>query len=66
MKGLYKLAKIFYSFRIKPLARIIEILNFTLNSNSISAQADIGEGTIFFHHGLGCTIHIKAKTGTNC
>jgi len=34
--------------------------------NSISTMAEIGEGTVFFHHGLGCVVHRNAKIGSNC
>lgn len=47
-------------------ARIVEILEQVLFQNSISTMAEIGEGTVFFHHGLGCVVHRNAKIGSNC
>ena len=35
-------------------------------SHAISAQATVGEGTIFFHHGLGIVIHEDTVIGRNC
>lgn len=38
----------------------------SLCSHAISAQATVGEGTIFFHHGLGIVIHEDTVIGRNC
>lgn len=38
----------------------------SLCSHAISAQAVVGEGTVFFHHGLGIVIHEDAVIGKNC
>lgn len=35
-------------------------------ANGISAQAEIGEGTVFYHHGVGCVVHQNCKIGRNC
>ena len=35
-------------------------------ANGISAYADIGRGTQFFHRGLGCVIHPRAIIGKDC
>lgn len=35
-------------------------------SHAISAQADIGKRTVFFHHGLGTVVHERAVIGDNC
>ena len=51
---------------VKPLARALELISFIVNSNAVSAQADIGEGTIFYHHGCGCVVHEKTIIGKNC
>lgn len=48
------------------LTRAFELLNYLICSNAISAHADIGSETHFFHRGLGCVIHQKAKIGNNC
>ena len=48
------------------MARIIEILEQVIYQNSISTMAEIGDGTVFFHHGLGCVVHRNAKIGAGC
>lgn len=50
----------------RSLARIIEILEQVIYQNSISTMAEIGDGTVFFHHGLGCVVHRNAKIGAGC
>ena len=37
-----------------------------ISSNAISAQAEIGNGTVFLHHGLGTVVHEKAIIGKKC
>lgn len=59
--NLYKLRGVF-----RPFARIFEVLNFIVGSNSVSAKCDIGEGTKFYHRGIGCVVHEKARIGKNC
>lgn len=51
---------------VKPLARAFELLSFIVNSNAISAQASVGEGTVFYHHGCGCVVHQDTVIGKNC
>ena len=38
----------------------------SLCSHAISAQATVGEGTKFYHHGLGIVVHQDAVIGSNC
>jgi serine O-acetyltransferase len=45
---------------------VFECLNYWICSNTISAKAEIGEGTKFWHRGMGCTVHYAAKIGTDC
>lgn len=51
---------------MNPLARLFEFINYILCANAISAKAEIGEGTKFWHRGIGCTVHYKAKIGKGC
>lgn len=51
---------------LTPLARFFEFANYLLCSNAVSAKADIGEGTKFWHRGIGCTVHYNAKIGKGC
>lgn len=48
------------------LSRIIELANHLICGCAVSVKADIGEGTIFFHRGLGCVVHPNAIIGSNC
>lgn len=51
---------------IRSLGRILELINHIICGCSISASADIGKGTIFFHRGIGCVVHPGTKIGENC
>lgn len=51
---------------IRKTARVFEILSFVIGSHAISAQAEVGDGTRFFHHGCGIVIHHKTVIGKNC
>ena len=44
----------------------IEFVNYWICANAVSAKAEIGSGTKFWHRGLGCTVHYKVKIGDNC
>lgn len=48
------------------VARAFELLNYSLCSNGVSAKAEIGNNTNFFHHGIGCVVHADAIIGDNC
>lgn len=50
----------------RHIARFMEILYNVLCGNGISAQAQIGEGTVFYHHGVGCVVHELCTIGENC
>lgn len=56
-----------YAYRgARSIARFTEILQQHIYQNSISSMAEIGEGTVFFHHGLGCVVHRNARIGFGC
>ena len=48
------------------LGRVTEIVYNTLCGNGISTKAEIGEGTVFYHHGVGCVVHELCRIGKNC
>ena len=48
------------------LARFFELLSFKVGDNAISANGEIGEGTVFNHRGLGCVTLQHTKIGKNC
>lgn len=70
MNRLWNLSHYLYAHggggKTRSLARMVEIIEQIIYQNSISTLAEIGEGTVFFHHGLGCVVHRDAKIGANC
>lgn len=68
MTVFWKIAHSLYKVRgvLIPLARIFEFVNYWICANAVSAKAEIGSGTKFWHRGLGCTVHYKVKIGDNC
>ena len=67
MNSLWRLSHKLYGMgrMLRPLARLFEILQQVIYSNAISSMCEIGEGTVFLHHGMGCTVHMNAKIGVN-
>lgn len=51
---------------LTPLVRMFEFLNYWICANAVSAKAEIGSGTKFWHRGLGYTVHYKVKIGESC
>lgn len=41
-------------------------MNHLICASSVSIDAEIGDGTIFYHRGIGCVVHPKAVIGKNC
>lgn len=68
MTVFWKIAHFFYKIGgvLTPFARIFEFINYWICANSVSAKADIGLGTKFWHRGLGCTVHYKTRIGKHC
>lgn len=50
----------------RHLARLTEIIYNIFCGNGISTKAEIGQGTVFYHHGVGCVIHELCIIGENC
>ncbi|MFQ9608452.1 MAG: hypothetical protein ACLU90_05495 [Lachnospira sp.] len=48
------------------LSRIIELANHLICTCSVSIEAEIGNGTIFYHREIGCVVNPKAVIGENC
>lgn len=46
--------------------RITKLVYNILCSNGISTKAEIGEGTVFYHHGVGCVVHELCRIGEKC
>ena len=51
---------------LQKIGRFLDILEHILFANSISAKASIGEGTYFYHRGIGCVVHPKCIIGEKC
>ena len=41
-------------------------MNYWICANAVSARAEIGKGTKFWHRGMGCVVHYNAKIGREC
>ena len=48
------------------ISSIIELINYILCSCSVSIEAEIGDGTVFYHRGIACVVHPKAIIGEDC
>lgn len=42
-----------YCRRYRRLARMFEVISMMLSSHAVSAEIEIGDGSKFWHHGLG-------------
>lgn len=58
--------KLYKSGAFVPVARFFEILSYIIGANAISAKCEIGNGTTFYHQGVGCVVHSKTIIGENC
>lgn len=63
---LWKISRFLYSRGANHIARAVEILYNVICSNGISTKAQIGDGTVFYHHGVGCVVHESCVIGDNC
>lgn len=66
MSALLKIANKLYNYSLGGVARFVELADHIVCSNSISAHAKIGKGTVFYHRGIGCVVHPKAEIGKDC
>ena len=67
MDFFWKIAHKLYKIKcLKRIARPFELMSMIISSHAISAQIEIGNGSKFWHHGLGCTILQNTKIGCNC
>lgn len=55
-----------YCRRYRRLARMFEVISMMLSSHAISAEIEIGDGSKFWHHGLGCVAWAGVHIGNNC
>ena len=69
MNGFWRIANRLYHSNSgggDRLARVFELLSFKAGDNAISANGEIGEGTVFNHRGLGCVTLQHTRIGKNC
>lgn len=50
----------------RKASRVLELVNYLICACSVSVDAEIGEGTNFYHRGIGCAIHARAVIGKDC
>ena len=50
----------------RKISRLLELMNHLICACSVSIDAEIGDGTIFYHRGIGCVVHPKAVIGKDC
>lgn len=48
------------------ISKIFWILSCVIFANSVAAETEIGSGTVFYHHAIGCVTHARAKIGKDC
>lgn len=65
MNILWKISHFLYKKKINIIAMMFQWLNMILFSNSVFGECEIGKGTRFHHHALGCTVHPLAAIGNN-
>jgi len=51
---------------LKPIALLLEALNYLIFNSSIPPSSKIGKGTYCSHRGMAVVIHKNAVIGTNC
>ncbi len=62
----FRLMQWLYSHKIHFLANLIRKTIRLYYSCDIYPTCKIGEGTTFFHQGLGCVLHERVQIGNNC
>ncbi|GAA0193144.1 serine O-acetyltransferase [Fulvivirga kasyanovii] len=63
---LYRVANLFYRYKLKPVSGIISWLNRLFFSTWIPGSANIGSNFKLGYWGLGVVIHSNACIGNNC
>lgn len=62
----WNLAHKLYRLKLKWPGRFFELISMSISSHAVSAQIEIGKGSRFFHHGLGCVALQTLHIGKNC
>ena len=67
MNKLWKLGIAYQKWGVpRRISRLIELMNHLICACSVSIDAEIGDGTVFYHRGIGCVVHPKAVIGEDC
>ena len=62
----YRFGRLSRRYKLVPLQRLAEAMNILAFSASIPARAEIGDGTVCEHRGIGVVIHPGAVIGRRC
>lgn len=63
---LYRLGNFFYRKKLKPLAKLVDMLVFLIYNSYIPSSCSIGKGSRFAYKGIGVVIHARSTIGENC
>jgi serine O-acetyltransferase len=64
--SLYRVGRLSRRYKLLPLQRLAEAMNILAFSASIPARAEIGDGTVCEHRGIGVVVHPGAVIGRRC
>jgi serine O-acetyltransferase len=64
--SLYRFGRLSRRYKLVPLQRLAEAMNILAFSASIPARAEIGDGTVCEHRGIGVVVHPGAVIGRRC
>jgi serine O-acetyltransferase len=64
--SLYRFGRLSRRYKLVPLQRLAEAMNILVFSASIAARAEIGDGTVCEHRGIGVVVHPGAVIGRRC
>lgn len=63
---IHEMAHWFYNRKLTWFASFLWAVNRIVFSCDIRPSVNVGEGTAFYHNGLGVVIHPKSRIGKNC
>ena len=61
----WEMSRYLYRKKYDVIARLFEVLSMMVSSHAISAKIEVGDGTIFYHHGLGRVVLETTHIGKN-
>jgi serine O-acetyltransferase len=63
---LQRLSSFFYRIGLKPIGKLIDILNYLFFNSSFPGTVKVGKGTICAYGGIAMVIHARAEIGSGC